>query len=177
MRLHLGSRLCRTLLLRYPYVTNVPLAFVDVRSSGCRFRVFEPQLRSLLPTARPHAKSGAFTPSRAPFMETPLTPLSFAARARRIYANRDATIFEGERRRRGIVRRRSRASPNCVRRYLPARRRPRADRKGWAPDVAKRSRGWLTCLPHATLELPSALVAGRTFDWPSLVLVQQPSMK
>ena len=29
-------------------------------------------------------------------METPLTPLAFAARARRIYANRDATVFEGE---------------------------------------------------------------------------------
>ena len=28
-------------------------------------------------------------------METPLTPLAFAARARRIYARRDATVFEG----------------------------------------------------------------------------------
>jgi fatty-acyl-CoA synthase len=28
-------------------------------------------------------------------METPLTPLAFAARARRIYSNRDATVFEG----------------------------------------------------------------------------------
>ena len=28
-------------------------------------------------------------------MEAPLTPLAFAARARRIYANRDATVFEG----------------------------------------------------------------------------------
>ncbi len=31
-------------------------------------------------------------------METPLTPLAFAARARRIYADRDATVFEGVRR-------------------------------------------------------------------------------
>ncbi len=31
-------------------------------------------------------------------METPLTPLAFAARARRIYAGRDATVFEGVRR-------------------------------------------------------------------------------
>ncbi len=31
-------------------------------------------------------------------METPLTPLAFAARARRLYAQRDATVFEGERR-------------------------------------------------------------------------------
>jgi hypothetical protein len=28
-------------------------------------------------------------------MELPLTPLAFAARARRLYANRDATVFEG----------------------------------------------------------------------------------
>ena len=28
-------------------------------------------------------------------METPLTPLAFAARARRIYSDRDATVFEG----------------------------------------------------------------------------------
>ena len=31
-------------------------------------------------------------------METPLTPLAFAARARRIYSDRDATVFEGVRR-------------------------------------------------------------------------------
>jgi fatty-acyl-CoA synthase len=31
-------------------------------------------------------------------MELPLTPLAFAARARRIYGKRDATVFEGERR-------------------------------------------------------------------------------
>ena len=58
--------------------------------------------RPALAGARRFANAGPFrqnrlnaTPRARNPMETPLTPLAFAARARRIYGKRDATVFEG----------------------------------------------------------------------------------